>query len=219
MTPTTSAPSRSRRSSPASPTPAARTPSTRTRTPSPTIPDLPTEKNPAVDDVATPDEMQQTEDTSTQATRDEDGADGAARRSPRHERARRPATPGRTSRRPTSRLHPEPAGPDRAAGGMGVSSERVGPTGPGQDSTDGLRDTTPVERPDDAEVAPGRAAGRPRAEPRRPPAQGGLLLEGPALGAERGSRRRGGADPAHRGGRSTAAILRAVQQGRSKTWP
>ncbi|MGZ6753396.1 MAG: hypothetical protein ACXVEJ_08000 [Nocardioides sp.] len=38
----------------------------------PTIPDLPTDKNPAVDDAA-PDEMKQGEDTSTKATEDEDG--------------------------------------------------------------------------------------------------------------------------------------------------
>ena len=38
----------------------------------PTTRDLSTEDNPAVDDVALPDEMQQVEDTSTQATRDED---------------------------------------------------------------------------------------------------------------------------------------------------
>jgi hypothetical protein len=36
---------------------------------------------------------------------------------------------------------PNAGGPDRAAGGMGVSSERVGPTGPGQESTDGERPT------------------------------------------------------------------------------
>ena len=34
----------------------------------PQIPDLPTDKNPAVDEDATPDEVQQTEDTSTRAT-------------------------------------------------------------------------------------------------------------------------------------------------------
>ena len=38
--------------------------------------------------------------------------------------------------------HPNAGGPERAAGGMGISSERVGPTGPGQESTDGERDTT-----------------------------------------------------------------------------
>jgi hypothetical protein len=37
--------------------------------------------------------------------------------------------------------NPNAAGPERAAGGLGVSSERVGPTGPGQESTDGERDT------------------------------------------------------------------------------
>jgi len=37
--------------------------------------------------------------------------------------------------------NPNAAGPERAAGGMGISSERVGPTGPGQEATDGERDT------------------------------------------------------------------------------
>ncbi len=36
---------------------------------------------------------------------------------------------------------PNAGGPDGAAGGMGVSSERVGPTGPGQEGTDGVRST------------------------------------------------------------------------------
>ena len=31
---------------------------------------------------------------------------------------------------------------------MGISSERVGPTGPGQESTDGERDTTEPPHPD-----------------------------------------------------------------------
>ena len=43
---------------------------------------------------------------------------------------------------------PNANGPDRAEGGMGVSSERIGPTGPGQTSSNGTRDTSPV---DDAE--------------------------------------------------------------------
>jgi hypothetical protein len=38
--------------------------------------------------------------------------------------------------------NPNAGGPDRAEGGMGISSERVGPTGPGQESTDGERDTS-----------------------------------------------------------------------------
>ncbi|GAB3253684.1 hypothetical protein [Nocardioides dilutus] len=33
--------------------------------------------------------------------------------------------------------------------GMGVSSERVGPTGPGQVGTHGVRDTRPVRRTED----------------------------------------------------------------------
>jgi hypothetical protein len=60
---------------------------------------------------------------------------------------------------------PNANGPDGAAGDMGVSSERVGPAGPGQVSTDGLRDTSPVELPDDADVAPDRAPGQPEENP------------------------------------------------------
>lgn len=37
---------------------------------------------------------------------------------------------------------PNAGGPDRAAGGMGVSSERVGRTGGGGRGTDGEKDTT-----------------------------------------------------------------------------
>lgn len=39
---------------------------------------------------------------------------------------------------------PNAAGPQGAAGGMGVSSERVGHTGPGQRGTDGLKSTSPA---------------------------------------------------------------------------
>jgi hypothetical protein len=42
---------------------------------------------------------------------------------------------------------PNAGGPDRAAGSMGVSSERVGPTG-GSEATDGEKDTTAPHRPD-----------------------------------------------------------------------
>jgi hypothetical protein len=38
--------------------------------------------------------------------------------------------------------NPNAAGPDRAAGGMGVSSERVGPSGGTGAGTDGEKDTT-----------------------------------------------------------------------------
>jgi len=41
---------------------------------------------------------------------------------------------------------PSAGGPERAEGGMGVSSERVGPTGGGGEGTDGEKDTSaPVE--------------------------------------------------------------------------
>jgi hypothetical protein len=55
---------------------------------------------------------------------------------------------------------PNANGPDGAAGGMGVSSERVGPTGPGQVGTDGVRDTSaaPVD-PDDPDAPPEQHAG------------------------------------------------------------
>jgi hypothetical protein len=45
---------------------------------------------------------------------------------------------------------PNAAGPERASGGMGVSSERVGHTGPGQESTDGEKDTTEPRHTDQA---------------------------------------------------------------------
>jgi hypothetical protein len=45
---------------------------------------------------------------------------------------------------------PNAGGPERAAGGMGISSERVGPTGPGQVSTDGERDTSAPPHVDQA---------------------------------------------------------------------
>lgn len=45
---------------------------------------------------------------------------------------------------------PNSSGPDGAAGGMGVSSERVGHAGPGQERTDGLKDTSELPTPDGA---------------------------------------------------------------------
>lgn len=41
-----------------------------------------------------------------------------------------------------------------ASGDMGVSSEREGPAGPGQEGTDGIRDVTPPARDIDAEDEP-----------------------------------------------------------------
>lgn len=50
--------------------------------------------------------------------------------------------------------------------GMGVSSERIGPTGPGQVDTNGVRDTS-AARPgvDDADVPPEQRPGAVEANP------------------------------------------------------
>lgn len=58
---------------------------------------------------------------------------------------------------------PNANGPEHAAGGMGVSSERVGPTGPGQVGTDGVRDVTSGEPPADA--PPEQSSGGPETNP------------------------------------------------------
>jgi hypothetical protein len=56
--------------------------------------------------------------------------------------------------------NPNSSGPQHAAGGMGVSSERTGHAGPGQHTTDGVRDTSadkpaqPDDQPDDQPEAP-----------------------------------------------------------------
>ena len=60
---------------------------------------------------------------------------------------------------------PGSSGPAHAAGGMGVSSERVGPTGPGQVATDGVRDTDPEQRDPDADVPPEQSTGNPEPSP------------------------------------------------------
>lgn len=60
---------------------------------------------------------------------------------------------------------PGSSGPARAAGEMGVSSERVGPTGPGQEATDGLRDVSEHERSPDAETLPEQSTGNPEDNP------------------------------------------------------
>jgi hypothetical protein len=52
--------------------------------------------------------------------------------------------PGTGNEQPTQLRDSSPnaGGPDRAAGEMGVSSERVGPAGGSEPATDGERDTT-----------------------------------------------------------------------------
>jgi len=58
---------------------------------------------------------------------------------------------------------PNSTGPERAAGGMGVSSERVGHAGPGQVATDGVKDTSPVPPADD--TPPEQSAGGEEVRP------------------------------------------------------
>jgi hypothetical protein len=58
---------------------------------------------------------------------------------------------------------PNSTGPDRAAGGMGVSSEREGHTGPQQVATDGVNDTSPAEP--DPDVPPEQSAGGDEVQP------------------------------------------------------
>ena len=50
--------------------------------------------------------------------------------------------------------NPNGSGPQGTAGGMGVSSERVGHTGPGQVSTDGTRPTGRANPDGDAPLKP-----------------------------------------------------------------
>jgi hypothetical protein len=59
---------------------------------------------------------------------------------------------------------PGSAGPHRAAGSMGVSSERTGPTGPDQDTTDGVRDTS-VDDDQSQEESPEHQPGGPEENP------------------------------------------------------
>ena len=59
---------------------------------------------------------------------------------------------------------PGSSGPEGAQGGMGVSSERTGPTGPGQHSSDGVRDTAPGAA-DGADVPPEQRPGQVEENP------------------------------------------------------
>ena len=69
--------------------------------------------------------------------------------------------------------NPNANGPDGAAGEMGVSSERTGPAGPGQDSTDGVRDVTPADRSDDEDTPPEQSPGNPEENPEGLPPKSG----------------------------------------------
>jgi hypothetical protein len=68
---------------------------------------------------------------------------------------------------------PNSSGPQRAAGGMGVSSERVGPAGPDQEATDGLRDVAPHERDPDDDTPPEQSPGDPEDNPEGLPPKAG----------------------------------------------
>jgi hypothetical protein len=74
---------------------------------------------------------------------------------------------------------PGSSGPERAAGGMGVSSERVGPTGPGQTATDGLRDVSEHERSPDEETVPEQSPGNPEENPEGIPPKAGYSDKDP----------------------------------------
>jgi hypothetical protein len=60
---------------------------------------------------------------------------------------------------PETDIRESTPGPADASGGIGVSSEREGPTGPGQVGTDGVRDVSPHERVPDDETEPEQAVG------------------------------------------------------------
>ena len=60
--------------------------------------------------------------------------------------------------------NPNAGGPEGLAGEMGVSSERVGPTGPGQVSTDGTRDVSEGTDPGE-DTLPEQSAGGPEGNP------------------------------------------------------
>jgi hypothetical protein len=73
---------------------------------------------------------------------------------------------------------PNSSGPSRAAGDLGVSSERVGHTGPGQEATDGLRDVARGEvSPDDA--PPEQSPGNPEDNPEGLPPKAGYPSKDP----------------------------------------
>lgn len=74
---------------------------------------------------------------------------------------------------------PGSSGPERAAGDMGVSSERVGPTGPGQEATDGVRDVAPHELDPSEDVPPEQSPGNPEDNPDGLPPKAGYPSKDP----------------------------------------
>ena len=81
--------------------------------------------------------------------------------------------------------NPNANGPDRAAGEMGVSSERLGHAGPGQHATDGVRDVSPAElSPDEeADLPPEQRPGNPEDNPEGLPPKSGYSSVDPRSNA------------------------------------
>lgn len=61
--------------------------------------------------------------------------------------------------------NPNSTGPERAAGDMGVSSERTGETGAGEHATDGTKDTSEMSPAADADVPPEQRPGQVETNP------------------------------------------------------
>jgi hypothetical protein len=62
---------------------------------------------------------------------------------------------------------------------MGVSSERVGHAGPGQEATDGLRDVAPHEREPGEDVPPEQRPGQVEPQPQGLPPKAGYSERDP----------------------------------------
>ena len=76
---------------------------------------------------------------------------------------------------------PGSSGPAGAAGGMGVSSERVAHAGPGQEATDGLREVAPHESRayGDEDAPPEQSTGNPEDNPTGLPPKAGYSERDP----------------------------------------
>ncbi len=91
---------------------------------------------------------------------------------------------------------PNAGGPQRAGGDMGISSERVGATGPGQESTDGERDTRQAGTsgdpgPADQDTPPEQSPGGPETNPEGIEPKAGYPSNGPPQRLTADSRRVG----------------------------
>jgi len=74
---------------------------------------------------------------------------------------------------------PNSSGPAGAAGGMGVSSERVGHAGPGQEATDGLREVDPHASYAGPGDPPEKSPGNPERNPTGLPPKAGYSSKDP----------------------------------------